>query len=99
MYSDICGLVRERDHGFCLLCRLEGQRNQGTEVHHILPRGKCVGQWWYLRQDERNLVLLCAKHHHPSPSREEAKTMLTWLRARYGYEYNEVPFRRVLEEM
>ena len=91
--------MRERDHGFCLLCWLECERVQGTEVHHIVPRGKCVGQWWHLRQDERNLTLLCAKHHHPSPSRDEAKAMLLYLRQRYGYEYDEVPFRQVLGEM
>ena len=91
--------VRERDRGFCLLCLLSGQRIQGTEVHHIIPRGRCRGKWGYLREDVRNLALLCHAHHQPSPSREEARDLLLYLRERYHYAYKEVPFLQVLEEM
>lgn len=91
--------VVERHHGLCLLCLINGVRKRGCEVHHIVPRGKCVGQWRYLREDERNLALLCRECHHPSPSREEAQRMLRFLREEQGYEYDERLFREVLEEM
>ena len=91
--------IIERDHGYCLLCRLEGTRRQGTEMHHVVPRSKCVGQWKYLRGDARNLAMLCSFHHNPHPSRQEAQRMLRFLREEYGYEYDERPFREVLEEM
>lgn len=91
--------VVERDHGFCVLCWMEGQRQQGSEVHHIVPRSRCVGRWRHLREDRRNLALLCQTHHHPGPSRAENKALLRYLRDRHGYVYVERPFLEVLEEM
>ena len=91
--------VRERDHGYCVLCWLEGQRVAGTEVHHIVPRSKLYGQWEGLRRDTRNLCCLCQKHHHPSPSRKENQRILRYLRERYGYQYGERVFRELLDEM
>jgi hypothetical protein len=91
--------VRERDGGMCVLCwLLAHKRLRGTEVHHLLHRSRCVGQWEYLRTAQKNLVLLCHAHHQPQPSRVEAQKLLRYLRDRYGYEYREPPFRELLEE-
>ncbi len=83
----------------CVLCwLLDGTRRRGEEMHHILHRRKCIGQWAYLRTAEKNLVCLCRAHHHPQPSRFEAQLLLRHLRDRYGYTYDEAPFRELLEE-
>jgi len=91
-------LVWERDRGFCVLCSLQGQRIRATEMHHIIPRSRCVGRYRYLREDVRNVAMLCRLCHHPSPSREEKRLMLCYLRDTYGYTYDEPPFKEALGE-
>jgi 5-methylcytosine-specific restriction endonuclease McrA len=97
--SSVYEAVVRRDRGFCQLCALRGYRLQGAEIHHIVPRSRCVGQWQYLRHDIRNLAMLCVSCHHPHPSRHEAQLLLRELRGAYGYRYDEEPFRQILEEM
>ena len=85
--------IRTRDSYQCQLCG-----GPGTDIHHIISRSLCKGEYSYLLLSKKNLILLCRSCHIPSPSRAEKQTMLRFLRQQYFYEYHEKPFLEALGE-
>ncbi len=82
--------IIERERGLCLLCS-----QQGTQVHHIVPRSQWGKNSTALRDNEKNLCLLCAQcHTDERETREEIARIMSIMQKRYGYKYTEEKFRR-----
>jgi len=65
----------------------------GNQVHHIISRGR-KGAW-----DERNMLVLTMEEHLYDPMNSSDLYRyrdLCTLRARYGYEYPDVPWANIL---
>jgi 5-methylcytosine-specific restriction endonuclease McrA len=63
-YKKIKKKVRRRDKNCCVLCDFKGKKNQ---VHHIVKYSSSI----ILRENEKNLCLLCPAHHKMTFGREE----------------------------
>ncbi len=60
----------KRPH-YCLECGAELQKLDHWFFHHVLPKSK----YKYFRHDERNIILLCRKHHGEIESAVNAPKM------------------------
>jgi len=69
-----------RDHGHCIRCGAPGD-----DVCHILPKGR----YPELRSEEKNLCVLCRQCHVACESYAGRCELLTLMREKYGYEYEE----------
>jgi len=78
-------LVRERDDDTCQHC---GQ--PGSEVHHIVSR-RYKGTWAL-----PNMLCLCRSCHKAASGVRARGILLSDLRAKYGYTYQDDPWKSIL---
>lgn len=53
---------KKRPH-YCMECGAELHKLDHWFFHHVLPKKKGIGGFSYFRHDERNIILLCRRHH------------------------------------
>ena len=90
--------VIERDE-WCVMCG-----NPEYELHHVCPRSRFGknnrAECWQVK----NMVLLCPFHHRLEKHGAGAHThaagvfLLTMLRDKFGYSYDEAPWSEYVEE-
>jgi 5-methylcytosine-specific restriction endonuclease McrA len=77
-----------RDKGQCVLCS-----NQAVDVHEVCPRSmfgaKTKGKCYTLR----NMAAICRDCHGKVVSREGRHKLLVVLHDRFGYSYDDEPWR------
>jgi len=63
--------VIERDEHECQICEVLGifkkLYGHNCQIHHIIPKTFCKGEYEPLLYDDKNLLLLCWRHHHADP--------------------------------
>lgn len=81
--------VAKRDAAMCCwpLCG-----KMGEIVHHIIARGMGGTTREEILEDERNLIVLCNKHHRVAEAFKAAVMLFRILHLRWGYDYTEPPF-------
>jgi len=85
--------VIERDEGACQDCGVAA-----AEVHHVVRRG-----YWGKNAKQRgevveNLICLCWSHHQGAHTKEAQRRHLTLLREKWGYIYDDFPWKGILLE-
>lgn len=84
--------VLERDGSLCADCG-----RYSMEAHHIVKRGYFGKRGERKTWAMRNMVCLCPEHHKPFAHTKAArKRHLEYLRERYGYSYDDDPWRGML---
>jgi 5-methylcytosine-specific restriction endonuclease McrA len=84
--------ILKRDDYKCLC------RKPAETVHHIVERS--VAPKW-LRDQERNLISLCAEHHrlmHDHGTKARRRKLLLYMMTKFGYIYNEDIYRKWLSD-
>jgi len=85
----------ERDQGFCQDC----DRKAADHIHHIVRRGYWGKNAKHRGEVVENLICLCTRHHGDmAHTKEVQRRHLTLLREKWGYPYNEMPWRGLLGE-
>jgi len=85
--------VVERDEGACVDCG-----KAGGLLHHVIPKSMLMGRRKIERDQCKNLVVLCVLCHAGAHTKAARKRHLTLLRERWGYIYDDFPWKGILGE-
>jgi 5-methylcytosine-specific restriction endonuclease McrA len=85
--------VTRRDRGRCIICG-----NLYDDVHEIIPRAALPGRRNYpILFSEKNRCCICRACHQRVPTVWGRVMLLGIMALKYGYKYNELPFRKYFE--